>query len=56
MTGKKRRIIVTDFEHRLLIKALSEFRNQLLEKQIPTEDINDLILKVIAAPKIRRWR
>lgn len=56
MTEKKRRIILTDFEHRLLVKALAEFRNQLLQIKNPTEDINDLILKVIDAPTIRRWR
>ena len=31
MIEKKRRIIVADFEYRLLVKALAEFRNQLLE-------------------------
>lgn len=56
MTEKKRRIILTDFEHRLLVKAMAEFRNQLLEEQKPTEDINELLLKVIDAPKTRRWR
>lgn len=56
MTEKKRRIILTDFEHRLLVKAMVEFRNQLLEERKPTEDINELLLKVIDAPKTRRWR
>lgn len=56
MIEKKRRIIVADFEYRLLVKALTEFRNQLLEEKKPTEDINALILKVIDAPKTRRWR
>ena len=56
MKKTKRRIIATDFEYRLLVKALAEFRNQLLEVKKPTEDINALILKVIDAPKTRRWR
>ena len=56
MTGKKRRITLTDFEYRLLVKALTEFRNQLLEAKKPTEDINALILKVIDAQKTKRWR
>lgn len=55
MTEKKYRIILTDFEFRLMIKALAEFRNQLLEAEKPTEDINALLLKVIDAPKTRRW-
>ena len=56
MTEKKHRIILTDFEHRLLINALAHFRNELLETQKVTEDINALLLKVIDAPKTRRWR
>jgi len=56
MTEKKHRIILTDFEQRLLINALVYFRNELLETQRPTEDINNLLLKIIDAPKTRRWR
>ena len=56
MTEKKHRIILTDFEHRLLVNALVHFRNELLETQRPTEDINNLLLKIIDAPKTRRWR
>ena len=53
MTEKKHRIILTAFEHRLLVKALYKFRNQLLKQKKPTEDINDFILKVIDTPKVR---
>ena len=53
MTGKKRRITLSDFEYRLLINALVDYRNKLLEENKPTEDVNELILKVIDAPKHR---
>ena len=56
MTEKKRRICVTDFEHRLLVKALVQFRRELLETGKPMEGINELLLEVIDAPKSRRWR
>ena len=56
MTEKKRRSIVTDFVYHLLVKAMAEFRNQLLEAKRPTEDINALILKAIDAQKTSRWR
>ena len=56
MTEKKHRIILTDFEQRLLINALVYFRNELLETQRPTEDINNLLLKIIDVPKTRSWR
>ena len=33
MTEKKYIIILNDFEHQLMVKALAEFRNQLLEAE-----------------------
>lgn len=56
MYKKKYRIILTQFEQRLLVRALAEFRSQLLGGGKPTEDINDLILKVIDAPIYKWWR
>lgn len=56
MVKKKHRIIVTEFEQRLLVRALAEFRSQLLGDGKPTVDINDLILKVIDAPIYKWWR
>jgi hypothetical protein len=53
---KKRRLIITDFEKGLLINALMQFRNNALATGKPTEDINELILKVIDAPKKKWWR
>lgn len=53
MTGKKRRITLSDFEYRLLINALVDYRNKLLEENKPTEDVNELLVKVIDAPKHR---
>ena len=56
MPKKKRKIIIGEFEQRILVKALVEHRNQLLGDGKPTEDINDLILKVIDAPIHKWWR
>ena len=56
MVEIKYRLVLTDFEHRLLVNTLVHFRNELLETKKPTEDINNLILKVIDAPKTRQWR
>ena len=55
MAEKKHRIIITKFEQRILVRALAELRNQLLGDSKPTEDVNDLILKIIDAPKSRWW-
>lgn len=56
VTQKKYCVGLTDFEQRLLINALMQFRNNTLATGKPTEDINELILKVIDAPKKRWWR
>ena len=56
MTGKKRRITLTGFEYRLLVNAFVDYRNKLLEANKPTEDVNELLVKVIDSPKHRWWR
>ena len=40
------------FEQRLMVKGLVNFRNGLLSDARPTEDVEELILKVIDAPKV----
>ena len=44
---KKEKVKLDDFEKRLIIYALSELRNKMIEEDMPTEDINDLLLKLI---------
>ena len=56
MTRTKRRITLTDFEYRLLINVLVDYRNKLLQTNKPTEDVYELLLKVIDAPKHKWWR
>ena len=45
------KIVVTldSFEQRLLVGALTDFRNDLLREEKPTEDVDGLLLKVIDA-------
>lgn len=43
-----------DFEKRLMINGLNSFRNDLLSKGKPTQDVSSIILKVIDAPIERR--
>ncbi len=52
------KIVVTldGFEQRLLVSGLNDFRNDLLKDDKPTEDVDDLILKVIDAPKEKHRR
>lgn len=43
------------FEQRLMVSALTDFRNDLLREEKPTEDVDGLLLKVIdAAPQKER--
>ena len=47
MFRKKTKLKFTDFECNLLINGMNEFRNMLLSDGIPTEDVDELLLKII---------
>ena len=42
---RKMKIKVDDFELRLLIRALVEWKNLLLAEDKPTEDIDELLIR-----------
>ena len=56
MAEEKKVITLDDFEQRLMVSGSMDFRNDLLKEEKPTEDINDLILKVIDAPTKKEKR
>lgn len=56
MAEEKKVVTLDDFEQRLMVSGLMGFRNDLLRDEKPTEDINDLILKVIDAPTKKEKR
>ena len=45
--SRKTKIELTDFECDLLINGVNELRNTLLSDGIPTEDVDELLLKII---------
>ncbi len=53
---EKKVLILSDTEQGLMVNGLMDFRNSLLAQDKPTEDINDLILRVIDAPVKKLWR
>lgn len=54
---KVKRLTLDRYEHGLLVRALYEEWHRMLAEEKSTEEIEDLILKVIDAPtKIRLWR
>ena len=54
--GEKRVLTVDDFEHKLMLNGINEYRNLLLEQELPTDDVDDLLLKVLDAPLQKRRR
>lgn len=56
MADEKKVLTLDEFEQRLMVSGLMDFRNDLLKDDKPTEDTNDLILKVIDAPTKKEKR
>lgn len=54
MRDVKRVIEVSDYEHRVMMEALNDRRNDFISENKPTEDVSDLLLKVIDAPTKRK--
>ena len=48
MFNKKTKLKLTDFECNLLINGMNEFRNMLLAEGVTTEDVDELLIKIIS--------
>ena len=48
--NERRVIKVDDFQHRVMMEALADRRNDFIAANKPTEDVNEVLLKVIDAP------
>lgn len=47
--AEKKTLSLDDHEQRLMVRGLTSFRNDVLREGKPTEDVDELILKVIDA-------
>ena len=56
MAEEKVVVTMEDYEQRLAVKGLMEFRGDLLEEDMPTEDLDELSLKIIDAPTRKEKR
>ena len=58
MTDHSEKAVVTldDFEQRLLVSGLAEYRGDLIRDEKPTQDLDELILKIIDAPMQKKRR
>ena len=54
MNSEERVLTIDSFEQRVMVGCLNNTRNELIKDNKPTEDIDDLLLKVIDAPKRKR--
>ncbi|MDR7319549.1 hypothetical protein P9314_02860 [Paenibacillus validus] len=54
---QEERILCLDhYEHGIVVRALNMLRNDLIGEQRPTDAVDDLLLKAIAAPYNNRKR
>lgn len=51
MMIRNRVLTMTDEEQRILARSLNDLRNEQIRRAGPTEDVDDLLLRVIDAPK-----
>lgn len=53
---EKRVLTIDRYEHGVVINALNEMRNDLLEEERPTDILDEVLLKVIDAPTKKEKR
>ena len=56
MTDSSVTLNLDSFEQRLVVKGMNNFRNELIRDEKPTEDVDDILIKIIDAPQCRRKR
>lgn len=57
MERTEKRVLTLDrYEHGVVINALNEMRNDLLEEERPTDILDEVLLKVIDAPTKKEKR
>ena len=54
--GKVKQLTLDRYEHGLKVRAIYDLWKRMLAENAPTEDIEDLLLKVIDAPSKKKWR
>ena len=56
MKGRDKILTLNDTEQQLIVKGLYDIRSQLLQRNDPASDVEDLILRVIDAPHRKEQR
>lgn len=55
MKAAKRYLSLSDYEIRIMIRGMNEFRNMLIAQGIDTTDVSRILLKIIDAPTKKSW-
>ena len=56
MSDSEVTVKLDSFEQRLVVKGMNNFRNELIRDDKPTEDVDDILIKIIDAPQQKRKR
>lgn len=56
MKEEERVLTLDDYEYGVVVNALNELRNDLIEEQRPTDAVDELLLKAIDAPTKKQKR
>lgn len=56
MKQEERVITLDNYEYGVVVNALNDMRNDLIEEQRPTDAVDDLLLKTIDAPTRKQKR
>lgn len=56
MKGRDKILTLNDTEQQLIVKGLYDIRSQLLQRNDPASDVEDLILRVIDVPHRKEQR
>ena len=54
MSDTQMTIKISPFEQGLLVNGMNRFRNDLIREDLPTEDVDDVLIKIIDAPPAKR--
>ena len=54
MAEQKVMVQLDNFEQRILVGTMAEKRNDLIREDKPTEDVDEILLKLIDAPPVKR--
>lgn len=53
MRDVKRNVILSDEECRIVIRILNDRRTELLQQEMDTDTVNEILMKVINAPAVK---